>query len=231
MDAPKYCADCGNTGFLPNGDKCPCGILRRSEREYIQCMSVPEEYRDIRFNVAAVPEDCGAAYASFLEDIHSDILRTDALKCKNLFISSPLKHSKTVFAYSCIQQLFKRDIEVFPLFDTGEVWNILQCLDTNKKSVFLQDLEATETGLLTVPYLFVKVTDNLSFTTFDAITELVDRRMRRGHGTIFLSNNRWNYVVAADSKKRIANLNGDGFFGTVKVHDFSPAKGGEDSES
>lgn len=224
----EFCPDCGNTGFKVDGSRCTCGRGGIDVDNSIDCLTIPEEYRGTRFDSSLVNFDCGKSYPSFLRELYDDILFHNTVQHKNIFIGAPPKHSKTVLAYCCIQYLFRRAIPTFPLFDTGELARIISDTDSGRKPQLLDGLEANPKNIYDAPYLFVRITDNLSYSTFDTIALLIDRRTRRGHGTIFLYNGTWKYFIAADSKKRIASLQGDGYFGTIDVHSFWTEKEKED---
>lgn len=214
MSTIDYCTDCGNTGWLEPGVPCKCGKANKNVYNESDNLSIPEQYRNIIFNGNRVNKDVGDGYTYYLEGLFNDIVSGKPMNI-NIFIGSPPKHSKTIFAYSCLVKLYKCGKKVFPLFDTGEIKRIMSDLENGKKCPLLDGLDVNITALLDSPYLFVKVTDELSFDTYNTMVVLLDRRTRRGGNTIFLYNGSWNYFAGADKQGRVKALVGDGTFGTI----------------
>jgi hypothetical protein len=218
-----YCAECGNVGELPdsNGTRCSCIYgLGIAESDPGSCLSIPEAYRGVQFDAQLLPEaNTGSYYRKFMQDTYLSIISLK-LKNKNLFISSPMKTGKTVFAYSCIEKLFRRGLPTFPLFDVLELSSILKDVDMGRASMMLEGLEVTPLNVYTAPYLFVKITNELNYQVFDTIVKIVDRRTRRGNVTIFISHLSWNILSESDKRCVFRSLVGDGSFGTIESNNF-----------
>lgn len=223
-----YCGKCGNTGIIfESGERCECkrGSLSEFENESV-CLSVPEQYRGVLFNSVLVQRDLGEIYPRFLETLYTDMI-TLKHRNKNVFVSSPAKHSKTVFAYSVIQSLFRKNMAVFPLMDVLELRHIINELDFGRKPVILQDSEVDPMNMYTTPYLFVKMPAELSYAVFETINLILGRKLRCGGEVIILSDFGWNYVSAADKRGTFTDLLGDGSFGTLENKSFYRKEGTE----
>lgn len=215
----SYCAKCGNTGELFEGGRCDCkmGTFSEFENDSV-CLSVPEQYRGVMFNSILLPSSMGEGYSKFMDTIHKDIV-TQKLRNKNIFLGSPPKCGKRVLAYSAIQALFRRNLPVFPVFDVLELRRIISELDMNRRVKDL-DEEVDPLNIYTAPYLFICIPTELSYTVFDTINLILDRRLRRDGCTIFLSPFGWNYIAEADKRSVLTNLLGDGSFGTIENKSF-----------
>ena len=213
----SYCPKCGNTGELfDTGSRCDCPIgIGDYDSVNSQCLMLPEQYRGNSFNPDLLPTDLGDYYPKYMEELYQGV-SSMSLRNVNIFLSSPTKHGKTFLAYSCMEKLYRKGVGVFPLFDILELKRLMQENDYGKKSKELEELGIELPQLYTVPYLFVKLTTDFSFASFDALKLLLDRRLRRSGGvTIILSDMGWSYVAAADSRKVFSTLIGDGSFGTI----------------
>lgn len=217
----NYCSKCGNTGEIwDTGERCECEIGQKGTLDFdLECIVVPEQYRGLMFNKNLLPAELGDYYANFMDTLRNEII---SLRHKhiNYFIYSPARSGKTVFAYSCMQSLFRIGTQVFPLLDALEIRRIIQEYDFGKKSVELDTFDVDPNSLFSVPYLFVKMPTELGFNTFTSLTTLIDRRLRRNGSTFILSNYSWEYIAAADKNKVFTSLLGDGSFGTVKKENF-----------
>ncbi len=160
----------------------------------------------LTFNHALVSQDLGPAYAPVLDALHREIT-TLQLHNHNIIICSPPNHSKTVWAYSCIQHLFRQRVPVCPLMDMLEIARMLnECSDT-------EDWYETQ-------YLFAKIPTEVSQTIRSAVLTLVDRRVRRGHSTFFLYEGSWGMLTYDDKFGTIRSMQGDGSFHTLDVKSF-----------
>ena len=216
----NVCTKCGNSGYLVNGELCDCGITSKPVEDGKECITIPRQYRNIRFDKSLIPDVTGSGhYKNFLYKLYEDIT-SYKFEERNMLIGSPVKSSKTVFAYCCIQFLFKRDIPTFPLMDILEIKSIMYDIDNGKKSVILEGLDAVQMNVYSAPYLFVRITSQLDYSVFDAIATLLDRRTRRGNSTIFLFNGSWSNLAKADIAQKFVPYLGDGSFGTVEDKSF-----------
>ena len=210
------CVECGDNGILLDGTPCVCakGISEQStETPYT---AVPPQYLNVRFSDEFVKSDLEAYYATFLRKLHDDICKRK-LRYSNQFISSPVNHSKSVFAYSCIQSLFRSGADVFPLVDMKEAQVVMRDVENSRRSTLLQGLEVEPSQLLTVEYLFLKV---LVTENYRDLQTLIERRVRRGNSTILLSSSSWNYLQGADKSETLIHMIGDGSYNSVKINNF-----------
>ena len=207
----KWCPLCGNTGIDIDGNPCTCRFNAASFYDTVSCLSIPEQYRGILFNKFLVPQDLDSSYPEYLQYLYDNIT---AVKWKyhNLVLCSPISHSKTILAYACIEQLFRKGIETFPVFDVLEIKRIMIDLDMARKPLY--DVEQPEL-ILTVPYLFTKIPRVSSWEVYDTISMILDRRTRRGLSTIFLYDGYWEQLVKNDRQNILTGLVGDGTYNTL----------------
>lgn len=210
----KYCTKCGNTGVRIDGSPCDCRMHLSELYDGVECLDIPETYRGLKFNEVSLPSDMGPAYANFMKNIFLQIT-TLGWKCKNIIICSPPQTGKSVLAYSAIQDLFRKDIPVFPVFDILEIKRIMLDIDYNKQQSMGVD---NPLMLYTVPYLFAIMPPMTNYDTFDAAAMLISRRTRRGNSTILLYEGHWNQLVSNDSKGSLKNLKGNGSLTTIEVN-------------
>lgn len=218
IDVKEYCPICGNTGFIPP-DNIPCSCRSNIKDIYedVTCLEIPETYRAIKFNADMVSAEMGQAYRSFLASLYEQISST-RWKCKNLLLCAPPQSAKSVLAYTCMQTLFRKSVDVFPLYDMLEIKKIMLDLEYNRSKT----LDGLSTSLvLTVPYLFAYIPTYLNYDVFDMCNMLVSRRSRRGNSTILLYSGYWGAIEAADTKKSLVYMKGDGTLSTVEVSTWS----------
>lgn len=175
-------------------------------------MDIPEQYQGMVFSSALISKDMPDAYVIFMQNLYDSIVSLK-MRHKNLIICSPVATSKTTLAYCAIQTLFRKGIDTFPLYDVNEIKRIMSDMDFNRKQLY--DVKDPE-KLLTVPYLFAKVPSAITIETYDIISMILDRRVRRGNTTIFLYNGTWESLTRADNMKVMASLVGDGSYGTLE---------------
>lgn len=224
-----YCVHCGNTRKQIDSDEpCPHCFVDRFSEDYVEssCLDIPEQYRSVMFDTNLVNDDVGSYYRTYLEELLRDITSTK-LRNKNIFIGSPTQHSKKIWAFACIQKLFRRNVAIYPLFDLLEIKRIMQDLDRSKEPRYLEGSSIEPVAIYQVPYLFVVVPQDLSYDVYDTMSTLKDRRVRRGGSTIFLYSGSWKFFIENDKKGHIRNSVGDGSFGTIENKSFWVTKGGE----
>lgn len=213
MREKNYCTLCGNSGIDIDGNVCKCSLNVPEFFSSVSCLEIPEQYRGITFSKFLVPKDVHESYGQFLETLHDNIVSLRH-KHNNVLICSPVGHSKTILAYSAIEQLFRRGIPTFPLFDVLEIKRIL--LDTDLCRKPLYDLGNPE-FLTTAPYVFIKVPRVPTWEVYDTISVILDRRVRRDNSTIFLYGGTWEQLIRGDKQNILSNLVGDGTFNTINV--------------
>lgn len=180
-------------------------------------MDIPETYAQSKFSTSLVPSDLGDVYKNKLQSIYNDIT-TLKWKGRNLILCSPALHSKSILAYTCMQVLFRRGLQVFPMLDVLELHRTMLELDTCRKTDPI--MESPE-SMYTVPYLFVRVPAMLTFDVYSTMSTLVYRRVSRGGSTIFLYNGTWGQLTAMDSRRVLAGLQGDGSGNSIEVSSWS----------
>ena len=131
----SYCVLCGNTGINIDGDVCSCRFNAQSFYDTVSCLDVPEQYRGISFNKSLVPKDLHESYANYLQDVYNTIL-SGKWSQHNVVIASPIGHSKTILAYSCLEILFRNGIPTFPVYDVLEIKRMLLDMDLCRKSIY-----------------------------------------------------------------------------------------------
>lgn len=212
-----YCADCANQGIDLNGRPCHCRVNVKSFYDRVDCLAIPEQYRNIPFNRNLIPNDISDAYGRYLEKTFEDIVMQKLRHC-NIALCSPVNHGKTIWAYSILENLFKLGVPVFPIFDILEIKRILLDMDFNRQQFYEVDKPEL---LITVPYLFCKVPRIPTWEVYDMIGVLIDRRVRRDNSTILLYEGSWNDLVFGDKKGLLTGLIGDGTYGTLNVQSYS----------
>ena len=205
-----YCPKCGNTGVKLDGSPCDCLLPNDTIYSDLVGLEMPEQYQGVRFARALVPTDCGSYYGKVLEDLHSSIT-TMQLANQNIIICSPPMHSKTIWAYSCIQNLFRQRAMTVPLFDVMEIRRKMYDYDMGRSG---------DTDFYEVKYLFVKVPAEVTYQVRATMATLIDRRVRKGNCTIFLYNGTWASLTYNDEGDIIKGLQGDGSYSSLLVHNF-----------
>lgn len=214
----KYCPDCGNTGVDIEGNVCHCRFNAKTFYDTVSCFDVPEQYRGLRFNGSLVASDMPTGYVNLLQDIQ-DKITLGRWEYKNVVLASPIGRSKTILAYSCLEQLFRDGCETFPVFDVLELKRMLLDMDLCRPSVY--DIPDPQ-RILTVPVLFTKIPRYGSWEVYDTITTLLDRRVRRGNSTIFIYDGSWAELTRNDKKGTLTGLMGDGYYNTLDVQSWAP---------
>lgn len=208
-----YCVKCGGSGKQLDGTPCSCTVSIESILDDTDCLIIPNQYRGITFNRDLVPVDVDSSYSLYLSDLTASITSL-SLRSKNIAICSPCNHGKSIFAYNCIQKLFRRNITCVQLFDVLELRKILRDYDRGTKSDYEID---NPMSILTAPYLFVKIPTDLTWEVFDSITTIIDKRVRQGGSTIFLFEGTWEQLVYYDKKGIVKHSVGDGSYNSILV--------------
>lgn len=213
----SYCVKCGNTGINIDGDVCECKFNVKTFYDTVSCLDIPEQYRGIRFNKSLVPKDLHESYAEYLQSINDSVV-TGKWRNHNVILCSPIGHSKTILAYSCLETLFRNGIPTFPVYDVMEIKRMLLDLDLCRKSIYEVD---NPECIMTVPLLFVKIPRLSNWEVFDTISIILDRRVRRGNSTIFLYDGTWSQLIYGDRNNILTGLMGDGSYNTIESKSWS----------
>lgn len=211
--ADEWCAACGNTGVRLDGTPCDCKFRVESFYESVSCMDVPEQYRGVLFNAALLPKDMIAGYGIYMTELYDSIVST-RMRHRNVCLCSPAAHGKTILAYSCIEQLFRKGIPTFPVFDILEVKRIL--LDTDLCRKLLYEVSNPE-YLTTAPYVFIKIPRIPTWEVYDTVVSVLERRVRRDNCTIYLYDGTWEQLIRSDKLNVLAGIQGDGTYNTLEV--------------
>lgn len=215
-----YCILCGGEREDLDGNPCICMQRVTSVYDAISCLEVPEQYRGITFTKELLPPDLDLSYGEFLQELYTTILQGIIPK-ENLLIASPVNHGKSVFAYSCIEQLFRRGYPILPVYDVLELTNIMTNFDMGRKQTY--EVEHPE-YVTEIPLLFAKIPRVSRFDVFDSISMVLDRRVRHGGTTIFLFDGTYSYLSQMDRNDVLEGLAGNGHFTTFKVKTWSSNK-------
>lgn len=213
----SFCVKCGNSGKDLDGNICECQFNKEEFIREVTCLDVPENYRGIIFNTFLVPKDIDESYGRYLDKLHNDITSL-TMRSKNVCICAPVKHGKSIFAYSVIERLFRRGIPVFPIFDVLEIKRMFLDIDLCRKPYYETD---NPEFLLDSPYLFVKIPRLPAIEVYDTISVIVDRRVRRGNSTIFLYDGTWKQLLYGDKFRILESLEGDGNYKSIEVKSWS----------
>lgn len=211
--APKYCSKCGNTGIDADGNICDCRFNPDTFFGDVACLDIPEQFRGLVFNAALLPNDLDSSYGAKLRDIATEISLA-RLHDHNYLICSPHRHGKTIFAYSCIERLFKAGIKVFPVCDIMEIRRVMNDVDFGRESI--TGISEPE-NIWLAPYIFIKIPSYLNWEAYDTINTVLGRRVRKGTCTIFLYSGTYEMLTRNDKTELISSIRGDGSYSTVEI--------------
>lgn len=220
MKEKDYCPLCMGTGIDIHGNPCTCQVNVESFYDSVSCLELPEQYQGIAFSKVLVPKDLPESYVEYLQSVHDKVTQGN-WHYHNTVICSPIGHSKTILAYSCIERLFRHGIPIFPVFDVLELKRIMTDADLCRKQFY--EVDEPE-RVINVGLLFVKIPRVTSWEVYDAIALLLDRRVRRGNSTIFIYDGSWNQLVYNDKQGILKGLMGDGSYNTLEVKSYYVAK-------
>ncbi len=213
----EHCVLCGDTGIDRDGNPCSCRRNIQSFFDSVNCLDIPEQYRNVLFNKNLIPTDIQSTYAAYLDELHTSI-NLGKWSNHNVCICSPISHGKTIMAYSCINNMFRAGISIFPVYDVLELYRIMTDMDLGKNCVYsVQEPER----ILSVPILFAKIPRISRWEVYDCVSLLVDRRVRRGVSTILLYDGTWTQLISNDHNDILTGMQGSGNFGTIEVKSWS----------
>lgn len=205
-----YCPKCGNTGVRLDGTPCDCQLPTDTIYSDLVGLDIPDQYQGVRFSRALLPLDCGDFYGKTMEELHQQIT-TLQLSNQNLCICAPPMHGKTIWAYSCIQNLFRQRVQVVPLWDVLELRRMMYDYDMGRSN---------SADYYDVKYLFLKIPAEVTHQVRTTIATIIDRRVRKGHSTFFIYNGTWSSLTFGDDQGILKGLQGDGSFSSIKVYSF-----------
>lgn len=214
------CYKCYDTGFLKSGERCDCKkeVIEANDMDSLDF--IPNKYYKVLLNPslinAVTPE-----YPDELINLQENILRAMVLK-RNHFLYAPPNSSKTVFVYSVLQQLYVYNVNIYPYLDLNELKLVLSMLDSNSKDIpYLRDTFVDPYTLFEVPVLFVKTPIRSDGGTYETLRTILDRRARRGLGTIIVSDIPWQAFILRDRFRYISSLVGSGDYKTIYLREYA----------
>ncbi len=219
---PEHCYICGDTGRKIDGTLCDCQAgraARMAEAPVARALFIPRDYMGIVFSRESVQHP-NKQYAQILDNIRDEVCSSGKLR-KSTFIASTRRRSKTIFAYSCLQELAYRGVKVFPYIDIGEAGRYLRDIDHGKLPRFFKENELDEDSMYNASVLFLKVCGTSSSEMLQSTQLLLDRRNRRGNQTVILSYYPWKEFTRFDILGAMRSCVGDGTLGTIQVFDFA----------
>lgn len=229
----QWCFTCGNKGF--HDKVCPaCGkeptsvaidLDSKTEKELdsfvkkIDLFGVPEMYRGVFWSSEVLrhhfPEKEVDGhfdrYVKQLDKIHS-IFAAGRISPKSAFIIAPAGYSKMVFTYSCIQHALDHGLTVAPVLDTLELKRLLTLAAENPNHVMYGGINYDQYVMADVCFVTVTKLPAKAWA-FEVVQELIDKRARKGLGTIVLSRYDLSEISAMDSSNQFEAIM------TAKVHD------------
>lgn len=213
----KYCISCGNTGVDLMGRPCEC---QKSRATFLMSqlaagsstLSVPEQYQGLVFNADAM-SNVDMQFRAEIKNLYLDITH-GAAKAKTFAISCPPNSGKKVFAYSCNEQIFRKQMKTFPVLDVLQLNRVLADIDSGRSIVYPGIKEPKD--FYVAPYLFA-IVPPASFPVYDAINLIKSRRVANGHTTVFLLDTPWAVFTALDKAKRLTTSVGTGAYSSIKV--------------
>lgn len=208
------CLKCGGTGWLANFEPCDCGITQAiAVPAYI---SVPAQYQDVRFDSRLLPKDLHVSYGEYMDRLLRDCTMDVGSYHKNVLVCSPPNSGKSVFAYTVNSILYAKGLLVADLMDILEIRDVL--LDIYGRHA--EELEVINDAVI----LFVKIPLDLPNKVAETMSTLVERRVRKGHSTIFLYGGSDSDLKAQDRFGTLWSLLGDGSYNSIEIKSWSRKK-------
>lgn len=216
------CPKCGDTGRTKSGERCDC--KKAAEKISFDVIGnidfIPASYTGVLLEqnlINNVTED----YAVDLMSLHDSIVHSTGLK-KNHFLYAPMNSSKTIFAYSVMQHLHRFGMEIYPYLDVNELRLVMAKLDSNAKTIpYFDSTTVDPFRLYDVPVLFVKTPIRPDINTYETLHTIIDRRARRGRGTLIISDIPWEVFTVRDRYNYLKGLVGNGEHKTILLREYA----------
>ncbi len=205
--ANKVCLKCGGTGIDAFGNKCDCGAS--TQVSVPLSISVPLQYFQVKFDARLLPEDLPTSYGSYMTKLLKDCSNTSDLFQKNVLVCAPPNSGKTVLAYTVLEVLYGGGYEVYPLKDIMEVRESLH----NYYKDYTEQLRL----LSVAPVVFIKIPLDIPGKLGETISTIVERRVRAGHGTVFLYSGSKEDLLAQDTFGHLRSILGDGSYNSLSI--------------
>ena len=199
------CLKCGGTGFCLDGSICDCGIA--NERNMLYDV-IPPAYRQSKFAAEFAASLNPSTYGEDLAAILKEVT-TNGMLTRNYLISAPPNSGKTVFAYTLLGDLYKKGVHMPPFIDISEYKAICSKMDEASLTARFEYEQS--------PVCVFKIPPDASNTFANQLLAIIERRVRNGHGTIFLTSCNMNHLTALDNWGRLKELEGDGNFNSLKI--------------
>lgn len=213
------CPKCGGTGLTKNGNVCGCKKVSKENVDAKPLYCVPKAFRGVTLNESLI-KAVTYNYPAELTRLHDSVLNSGALT-KNFFLYAPHGSSKTIFTFSILQQLHLMDIPVYPYRDLDELKIVIRTLDSGSRDIpGFSENDIDPYILYEVPVLITKVPVRPTYSTFESLATLIDRRGRRGKGTIIISDYPWEYFISKDKYGTVKWMKGDGTYTSISVREY-----------
>jgi len=204
------CLKCGGTGILLSGERCDCDV--NDNLQLPTSMKVPAQYQDIQFDERLVPGHLDISYGRYM----SKLLRECTDKCipfrRNVLICAPPNSGKTVLAYTVYSILYGRGIAVPELMDIMELRNIM--MNPYAEQEKFEEFSEAQVA-------FIKIPQDLPNKLAETMSTIVERRVRRSKGTVFLFSGSKEDLIAQDRFGKLRALFGDGAFNSIEVRSWT----------
>lgn len=215
VEGKAYCTKCGNNFLLEDGTPCDC----RSNGHTVELPNtnvidfIPPQYIGMYYDSGLVKND--KQFADYLNLLRQELVINKRFD-RNIYIGANGGSSKQVFAYTILQELALQNIPVFPILDLKELTRYIKFYDEGRPIKTDYDFEL----MYNAPVLFMKVVGFQSNANLDALALTIDRRVRRGFGTIILSSMPWKLFIRFDEYNIIRSKVGEGTFNTIMIKEW-----------
>lgn len=216
------CVKCGGTGYMADGSPCDCKTEVAPVIDFQTNNFIPKRYLGVSLSEVLI-KPVTRDYPKDLIDLQKEILSIDRIFI-NQFIYAPAQSSKSIFVYSTLQKLNERGVDIYPYLDIDELRRVMFDIDNGDKPVYLRKYDVEPFILYETPVLFVKAPLRPVQATFETLATIIDRRVRRGLGTIIISNTPWKVFTFNDQFNYVRVLCGNGTYNSIKVVEYSGEK-------
>lgn len=212
VETAEMCIKCGNTGVCADGSRCNCGA---SSKDLIlpTRLNVPMQYQNVKYSSCFVKDRLRNTFGVFMEKLLGDIDTRLYSVCQNYIICAPPNSGCTVWAYNVIGTLYTKGILMPDLMDLMQVRSILFDFYNKKNSEQSELIDKAKMMIVRLPM-------DLPSKFPETVSTIIDRRVRRGNSTVFLFRGNRNDLLSQDTFGKLAALEGDGCFNSVRIESF-----------
>lgn len=205
------CLLCGGTGKLV--DLSPCeACAKEKESKPLSGFVVPKAYANVSaFDKTFLPNGLQSDYGVFVEDVIREIETTKRYD-RNLILCAPPNSGKSIFAYSVFNLLHSKGINYLPLMDIMEARDLLHGYTRDREALVL--LESS-------PVCFFVIPLDIPTRFAETISTIVQRRVRKGGGTVFLFGGTKQDLMSVDTYKKLDRQVGDGSYTSILIKSFT----------